>query len=159
MGRGCKPMCLPIDRVKVNAVQLPGPRFSIVSWSSRIDCPTSEVIVQCGCRSVDSRYRQLVDRMFEEIAAKVPGFEVPKGHQEGILISSPRAEVYYQPTCPRRAWSRSPDASVSMFTRTPRRSLRRISKTSRSSMSKSIFPTRPGTTIMPRYWISDPARC
>jgi len=29
-------------------------------------------------RSVDSRYRQLVDRMFEEIAAKVPGFEVRK---------------------------------------------------------------------------------
>ena len=24
--------------------------------------------------SVDSRYRKLVDRMFEEIAAKVPGF-------------------------------------------------------------------------------------
>jgi hypothetical protein len=48
---------LPIDRVNVNAVQLPGPRFSIVSWSSRIDCPTSEVIVQCSCRSVDSRYR------------------------------------------------------------------------------------------------------
>src|SRR5712692_7177672 len=100
MGRGCKPMCLPIDRVNVNAVQLPGPRFSIVSWSSRIDCPTSEVIVQCSCRSVDSRYRQLVDRMFEEIAAKVPGFEVPKGHQEGILISSPRAEVYYHADLP-----------------------------------------------------------
>jgi hypothetical protein len=50
--------------------------------------------------SVDSRYRQLVDRMFEEIAAKVPGFEVPKGHQEGILISSPRAEVYYHADLP-----------------------------------------------------------
>ena len=50
--------------------------------------------------SVDSRYRQLVDRMFKEIAAKVPGFEVPKDHQEGILISSPRAEVYYHADLP-----------------------------------------------------------
>ena len=28
--------------------------------------------------AVDSRYRKLIDRMFEEVAAKVPGFEVPK---------------------------------------------------------------------------------
>ena len=38
--------------------------------------------------------------MFEEIAAKVPGFEVPKFHQEGILISSPRAEVDYHTDLP-----------------------------------------------------------
>ena len=50
--------------------------------------------------SVDSRYRKLVDRMFEEIADRVPGFEVPKFHQEGILISSPRAEVYYHADLP-----------------------------------------------------------
>ena len=50
--------------------------------------------------SVDSRYRKLVDRMFEELVAKVPGFEVPKFHQEGILISSPRAQVYYHADLP-----------------------------------------------------------
>jgi hypothetical protein len=50
--------------------------------------------------SVDERYRKLVDRMFEEVAAKVPGFEVPQFHQEGILISSPRAEVYYHADLP-----------------------------------------------------------
>ncbi len=27
--------------------------------------------------AVDRRYRELVDRMFEEIVAKVPGFEMP----------------------------------------------------------------------------------
>src|SRR5258708_1862938 len=50
--------------------------------------------------SVDSRYRKLVDQMFEEIVAKVPGFEIPKGHQESILISSPDAQVYYHADLP-----------------------------------------------------------
>ena len=50
--------------------------------------------------AVDSRYRKLVDRMFEEIAAKVPGFEIPKAHQESILISSPDAQVYYHADLP-----------------------------------------------------------
>jgi hypothetical protein len=50
--------------------------------------------------AVDSRYRKLVDRMFEEIAAKVPGFDIPKDHQESILISSPDAQVYYHADLP-----------------------------------------------------------
>ncbi len=50
--------------------------------------------------AVDSRYHKLVDRMFEEVAAKVPGFEIPKAHQESILISSPDAQVYYHADLP-----------------------------------------------------------
>jgi hypothetical protein len=53
--------------------------------------------------SVDSRYRELVDRIFEEVAAKVPGFKVPERHQAGILISSPRAQVYYHADLPSQA--------------------------------------------------------
>ena len=49
--------------------------------------------------SVDSRYRKLVDKMFEEVCEKVPGFEIPKGHQESILISSPDAQVYDHHRC------------------------------------------------------------
>jgi hypothetical protein len=49
--------------------------------------------------SVDRRYRDLVDQMFAEIAARVPGFEAPK-HQAGILISSPDAQVYYHADLP-----------------------------------------------------------
>ena len=49
--------------------------------------------------AVDSRYRKLIDRMFEEIAAKVPGFVLPN-HQAGILISSPDAQVYYHADLP-----------------------------------------------------------
>jgi len=49
--------------------------------------------------AVDSRYRKLIDRMFEEIAAKVPDFVVPN-HQAGILISSPDAQVYYHADLP-----------------------------------------------------------
>jgi hypothetical protein len=50
--------------------------------------------------AVDSRYRELVDRMFEEIVARVPRFKTPKGHQESILISSPDAQVYYHADLP-----------------------------------------------------------
>jgi hypothetical protein len=48
---------------------------------------------------VDSAYRVMLDRMFGEIAANVPGFEAPK-HQAGILISSPDAQVYYHADLP-----------------------------------------------------------
>jgi hypothetical protein len=48
---------------------------------------------------VDGAYRAMLDGMFEEIAAKVPGFEAPK-HQAGILISSPDAQVYYHADLP-----------------------------------------------------------
>jgi hypothetical protein len=50
--------------------------------------------------AVDSRYGKLVDRMFEEIVAKVPDFKFPKGHQESILISAPDAQVYYHADMP-----------------------------------------------------------
>jgi len=50
--------------------------------------------------AVDSRYGRLVDRMFEEIVAKVPDFAIPKGHQESILISAPDAQVYYHADMP-----------------------------------------------------------
>jgi Cupin-like domain len=48
---------------------------------------------------VDPAYRAMLDGMFEEIAAKVPGFQAPK-HQAGILISSPDAQVYYHADLP-----------------------------------------------------------
>lgn len=52
--------------------------------------------------AVDSRYRTLIDKMFEEVAAKVPGFEA-WSHQESILISSPDAQVYYHADLPGQA--------------------------------------------------------
>jgi hypothetical protein len=48
---------------------------------------------------VDGAYRAMLDGMFEEIAANVPGFEAPK-YQAGILISSPDAQVYYHADLP-----------------------------------------------------------
>ncbi|MEA2889943.1 MAG: hypothetical protein QOI05_736, partial [Bradyrhizobium sp.] len=50
--------------------------------------------------AVDPRYGRLVDRMFEEIVARVPDFKTPKGHQESILISAPDAQVYYHADMP-----------------------------------------------------------
>ncbi|QPF85900.1 hypothetical protein IC762_06235 [Bradyrhizobium genosp. L] len=49
--------------------------------------------------AVDRRVRDMVDRMFAEVAAKVPGFDAPT-HQAGILISSPDAQVYYHADLP-----------------------------------------------------------
>ena len=52
--------------------------------------------------AVDRRYREMLDGMFEEIAAKVPGFR-RANHQESILISSPDAQVYYHADLPGQA--------------------------------------------------------
>ncbi|WP_426436852.1 hypothetical protein [Bradyrhizobium genosp. P] len=49
--------------------------------------------------SIDRRYHDMIDQMFAEVAAKVPGFEMPT-HQAGILISSPDAQVYYHVDLP-----------------------------------------------------------
>jgi hypothetical protein len=51
---------------------------------------------------VDRRYRDLLDGMFEEVGAKVPGFYA-RDHQESILISSPDAQVYYHFDLPGQA--------------------------------------------------------
>jgi hypothetical protein len=44
----------------------------------------------------------MLDNMFEEVGAKVPGFSV-RDHQESILISSPDAQVYYHFDLPGQA--------------------------------------------------------
>src|SRR5262245_60899826 len=49
--------------------------------------------------TVDSRFRELIERMFEEVGEKVPGFAV-SNHQAGILVSSPDAQVYYHADLP-----------------------------------------------------------
>ncbi len=111
--------------------------------------------------SVDSRYRKLVDQMFEEICDKVPGFEMPKGHQESILISSPDAQVYYHADLPGQSLVQIAGRKrVYVYPNTaPFITDRITSRTSRCSMSRSIFPTRTGTTITPRCSTSAPARC
>ena len=48
---------------------------------------------------VDHSYRGVVTKLFEEVAARVPGFEMPD-HKAGILISSPKAQVYYHSDLP-----------------------------------------------------------
>jgi cupin-like protein len=49
--------------------------------------------------AIDRRYRDMIDRMFGEIATRIPGFDAPT-HQAGILISSPDAQVYYHADLP-----------------------------------------------------------
>ena len=52
--------------------------------------------------AVDRRYRDMLDGMFEEVTAKVPGFTA-RHHQESILISAPDAQVYYHFDLPGQA--------------------------------------------------------
>lgn len=44
--------------------------------------------------AVDARYRGILDRIFDELGAEVPGLR-PRLSSCGILISSPGAQVYY----------------------------------------------------------------
>ena len=44
--------------------------------------------------AIDSRYREVLDTMFAELAERVPGFH-PRQTLCGLLISSPGAQVYY----------------------------------------------------------------
>ena len=50
-------------------------------------------------KSVDKRFNVLVEQIFEEIGASVPGF-TSFNHGAGILISSPKAQVYYHADLP-----------------------------------------------------------
>jgi hypothetical protein len=49
--------------------------------------------------AIDRRYRDMIDQMFAEIAAEVPGFDALT-HQAGILISSPDTQVHYRADLP-----------------------------------------------------------
>lgn len=49
--------------------------------------------------TVDSRFRELIEQMFEEVGEKIPGFAASH-HQAGILVSSPDAQVYYHADLP-----------------------------------------------------------
>jgi hypothetical protein len=53
--------------------------------------------------AVDPRFHQLVEQMFDELEANIPGFNRPANHQQGILVSSPDAEVYYHADLPGQA--------------------------------------------------------
>ena len=44
--------------------------------------------------AVDGRYRDVLDQIFEEVRQNVPGYET-YNRTSGILISSPKAQVYY----------------------------------------------------------------
>lgn len=51
---------------------------------------------------VDSRYREMLDAMFSELHEHMPNFKT-RSNECGILISSPRAQVYYHADLPGQA--------------------------------------------------------
>jgi hypothetical protein len=52
--------------------------------------------------TVDRRFKDLLDEIFEELAIRIPGFDAPR-RTCGILISSPNAQVYYHADLPGQA--------------------------------------------------------
>ena len=49
--------------------------------------------------AVDKRFRDVLDQIFEEVRARVPGYDT-FNRTSGILISSPNAQVYYHMDLP-----------------------------------------------------------
>jgi hypothetical protein len=49
--------------------------------------------------ALDNRYKTMLDEIFETLSARLPGFHAPR-RSCGILISSPRAQVYYHADLP-----------------------------------------------------------
>jgi hypothetical protein len=76
------------------------------------DCEGTQVIagIRAGrlwlnlrrVHEIDPRYADLLQRIFAEFEARVPGLSTYK-HNLGILISSPRAQVYYHADVPGQA--------------------------------------------------------
>lgn len=50
--------------------------------------------------SIDTRYHDMLGRMFAEVGENVPGFELPHQYEAGILISAPQAQVHYHSDLP-----------------------------------------------------------
>lgn len=50
----------------------------------------------------DARYRRLIDELYAQLAAQIPGF-VPQFSQGSLIISSPHAVVYYHADAPASA--------------------------------------------------------
>ena len=70
---------------------------------------------------IDPRYGELLDDIFAELEDRVPGLKTFK-RINGMLISSPRAQVYYHfDTAGQTLWQIA-GASASIFTRRRRRS-------------------------------------
>ncbi|HMN37352.1 MAG TPA: hypothetical protein PKD49_06530 [Hyphomicrobium sp.] len=69
--------------------------------------------------AVDARYRELLDQAFEEVARNVPGYET-YARTNGILISSPNAQVYYHADLPGQSlWQLHGRKRVFVYPNTP----------------------------------------
>lgn len=64
---------------------------------------------------VDSRYRNLLRDIFDELESRVPGLQTYK-HTLGILISSPKAQVFYHADIPGQSlWQIKGTKRVSLY--------------------------------------------
>jgi hypothetical protein len=69
--------------------------------------------------AVDSRYREVLDQIFEEVRTNVPGYETTS-RTSGILISSPSAQVYYHCDLPGQSlWQLHGRKRVYVYPNTP----------------------------------------
>lgn len=69
--------------------------------------------------AVDARYRELLDAAFAEVARNVPGYNT-YARTNGILISSPNAQVYYHADLPGQSlWQLHGRKRVFVYPNTP----------------------------------------
>lgn len=69
--------------------------------------------------SVDDRYREVLDQIFEEVRQNVPGYDT-YNRTSGLLISSPSAQVYYHCDLPGQSlWQIHGRKRVYVYPNTP----------------------------------------
>jgi hypothetical protein len=69
--------------------------------------------------SVDARYREVLDQIFEEVRQNVPGYDT-YNRTSGILISSPTSQVYYHCDLPGQSlWQIHGRKRVYVYPNTP----------------------------------------
>lgn len=70
--------------------------------------------------SFDARYKKVLDDIFDQFEERVPGFETFK-RKLGILISSPKVQVFYHCDIPGQAlWQLSGDKKLYVYPTTPK---------------------------------------
>lgn len=103
---------LPPERVAINTMAPEGHRLDSWSYCDRAGHTGKEILdlVKSGrlwinmtkLDTIDSRFAELLDRMFDEFAGYMPDFKTFK-RSVGLLVSSPNAQVFYHADVPGQA--------------------------------------------------------
>ncbi len=103
---------LPRERIAINTMAADGHRLESWSYCDRAGQKGKDILdlVKSGrlwinmtkLQTVDRRFAELLEQMFDEFQGYMPDFETFK-HSAGLLVSSPKAQVFYHADVPGQA--------------------------------------------------------